>query len=749
MVQKKNKATDNESAAGEKVTPAATKRKKSITPEAAVQAPQSDAAVETKADKKPKTAKTATKKTSDKKTTEKAKAPRKPSTRAKKEVKAPDNIAAPVSAPKIEEPIVPVISEEKKLSPVSQKLQEPSAPQVKHEVKQPAVPSPKPVETVPQPAAPAAQVKPQPPAAVPLVSKGTITINELTTVRDLAEKMTQRPGDIIKKLLTMGSLATINQRLDIDTATLLAHEFGYEVKQAPIYAEVELIEEKEDASKLKHRPPVVTIMGHVDHGKTSLLDAVRKSRIVDAEAGGITQHIGAYKVKTPKGEIAFLDTPGHEAFTAMRSRGAKATDIVVLVVSATDGVMPQTVEAIDHARAANVPIIVAVNKIDLPTANPQGVKQALSKYNLVPEEWGGDTIMVDVSARNNINIDQLLEMILLKAEMMELKANPGRDARGVVIEAKLDTRRGPVATVLIQNGTLHVGDNFVVGSTNGKIRAMIDEHGHRLIEAAPSTPVEILGITMPPQAGDQFIVVADERQARAIASSRQIRAREDSLKPRHHLTLEDISSGKVKELRLVLKTDVQGSLGALQDSLERLSTHEINLKIIHSGAGSITESDVTLAAASDALIIGFNLRPDSSVERLAEREGVSIRIYRIIYDAIADVRAAMEGLLEPELKETIIGKAQVRQVFKLSKSGIVAGSIVTEGKAIRGSKVRLVRNNIIVFEGTVSSLKRFKEDVKEVEKGYECGISLENFSDYKPGDTFEFFSQEKIARKLA
>ena len=570
----------------------------------------------------------------------------------------------------------------------------------------------------------------------------------MTTVRDLAEKMSLKPGDLIKKLLSMGSLATINQRIDQDTATLLAHEFGFAVTHAPLYIETELADEKVDPAKLKERPPVVTIMGHVDHGKTSLLDAVRKSRITEGEAGGITQHIGAYKVKTPRGSIAFLDTPGHEAFTAMRSRGAKATDIVVLVVSAADGVMPQTVEAIDHARAASVPIIVAINKIDLPTANPQGVKQELSKYNLMPEEWGGDTIMVEVSARNNINIDHLLEMILLKAEIMELKANPDRTARGVVIEAKLDPKRGPVATILVQSGTLRVGDNFVAGTTSGKIRAMLDEHNRRLIDAPPSTPVEILGVTTPPQAGDQFIVVADERQARDIAIARQIRARDEQLRPRHHLTLEDISAGKVRELRIIIKTDVHGSLGALQDSLERLSTHEINLKIIHSGVGGITESDVTLAAASDALIIGFNLSPDSNIKKLADHEGVSIRIYRIIYDIIADVRAAMEGLLEPEVKETATGKAQVRQVFKVTKAGTVAGCMVTEGKAVRGGKVRLVRDNIIVYEGTVGSLKRFKEDAREVEKGYECGISLENFSDTRVGDLLEFFSQEKVARKL-
>jgi translation initiation factor IF-2 len=432
----------------------------------------------------------------------------------------------------------------------------------------------------------------------------------------------------------------------------------------------------------------------------------------------------------------------------MRSRGAQATDIVVLVVSAADGVMPQTVEAIDHARAANVPIIVAINKIDLPTANPNQVKQALTKYNLVSEDWGGDTIMVEVSAKKNMNIDQLLEMIVLKAEIMELKANPDTAARGVVVEAKLDPRRGPVATVLIQKGTLRVGDNFVVGMTCGKVRAMINDHGSRLENAGPGDPVEILGITIPPHAGDHFVVANDERTCRDISQVRQQRARDESLRPHHHLSLEDISAGKVKELRVIIKTDVQGSLEALKDSLERLSTSEISLRLIHSGVGGITESDVTLAAASDAMILGFNVRPEPAAEKMADHEGVNIRVYRIIYDMINEVRAAMEGMLEPTIKEVLTGKAQVRQVFKITKAGIIAGSIVTEGKIIRGSKMRLIRDNVIVHEGTISSLKRFKEDVREVEKGFECGISLDNFSDIKPGDIVEAFTQEKVNRTL-
>lgn len=578
---------------------------------------------------------------------------------------------------------------------------------------------------------------------------GQISINELITVKDLAEKMNLKVGDVLKKLLSMGSLATINQRLDTDTAILLANEFNYDAKLSSIYSEDDVEEENDDPVKMKPRSPVVTIMGHVDHGKTSLLDAIRSSHVVDGEHGGITQHIGAYKVKTPNGgNVTFLDTPGHEAFTAMRSRGAQVTDIVVLVVSAADGVMPQTIEAINHAKAANVPIIVAVNKIDLPTADPQKIRQEISGYGLMPEEWGGDTIMVDISAKKRMNIDSLLEMILLRAELMELKANPDRSAEGIVVEARLDSRRGPIATMLVQKGTLRVGDNIVVGTTYGKLRAMADEYGKRFNEAPPSTPVEVLGINEPPQAGDKFVVLQQESQAREIAQSRKEKAKADALRPRMHLSLQDISSRKTKDLRIILKADVQGSLGALGDALERMSTSEISLNIIHRGAGSITESDIALAVASDALIVGFNLRPDATVEKLAEREGVSINVYRIIYDLIADVKAAMEGLLDPDMKEKVLGKAVVKQVFRLSTYGTISGCSVIEGKIQRGTKARLLRDNIIVFEGNISSLKRFKDDVREVEKGYECGIGLENFADIKAGDIIESFTTEKIARKL-
>ncbi|MDR1260069.1 MAG: translation initiation factor IF-2 [Endomicrobium sp.] len=577
-----------------------------------------------------------------------------------------------------------------------------------------------------------------------------ILISELTTVKDLADKMKLMYGDVLKKLLLMGSISTVNQRLDADTATLLANEFGYNTKFLSIYSEEKINIQKEDLSKSKPRPAVVTIMGHVDHGKTSLLDVIRSSNIVEREHGGITQHIGAYKVKMPKKEeyIVFLDTPGHEAFTAMRSRGTQVTDIVILVVSANDGVMPQTIEAISHAKVANVPIIVAINKIDLPTADSKKVRQELSNHGLIPEEWGGDVIMIDISAKQKININFLLEMILLKAEMMELKSNPDKNAEGVVVEAKLDSRRGPVATLLVQSGTLKIGDNIVVGTAYGKIRAMINECGEKFNKVFPSTPIEVLGIGETPQVGDKFVVVNHESYAREIVQSRKVKIKEASLKPKYYLSLADINSRRVKSLRIILKTDVQGSLGALSDSLEKLSTSEISLKIIHKGAGAITESDVALAVASNALIIGFNLRPDVAIEKIINSEGVSINIYRIIYDLISDVKAAMEGMLEPDVKEKIIGKATVRQIFKLSNHEIISGCFITDGKIQKSAKVRLLRNSIIIFEGNISSLKRFKDDVKEVEKGYECGICFENFSDIKLGDIIENFTIEKISRKL-
>lgn len=591
---------------------------------------------------------------------------------------------------------------------------------------------------------------------VPAVPPGPVRlkmqISEVITVKELADKLQVKVADLIKKLMGLGTLATINQRIHPDIAILVADALGVDVEVVPLFGE-ELMgtETPDDPQALKPRPPVVTIMGHVDHGKTSLLDAIRKTRVAEQEAGGITQHIGAYQVESPKGAVVFLDTPGHEAFTAMRARGAQVTDLVVLVVAADDGVMPQTVEAIDHARAAGVQILVAINKIDLPTAAPERVKQELAKHQLIPEEWGGKTIFVEVSAKKRLNLERLLEMILLEAELLELKANPDRPAQGVVIEARLDPRRGPVATVLVQKGTLRVGDIMVAGVTFGKVRALFDERGQRLLQAGPSQPAGLLGLNGTPQAGDKLVAVQDERTAREIAERRQMHSRQETL-ARRHVTLEDfhreMAEGKTKELKLILKADVQGSLGALRDSLERLSTGDIRLKVIHAGVGGVIASDVSLAAASDAVLIGFNVRPDPSSESLAQREGIDLRTYRIIYEAVADVRAAMEGLLEPERSERRLGRAAVKQVFRVSKVGNVAGCQINDGKFQSGCKVRIMRDQRVMFEGTVAGLRRFKEDVREVEQGFECGIRVEGFQDIRPGDVLEAFVVEERARKL-
>ncbi|PIU83411.1 MAG: translation initiation factor IF-2 [Elusimicrobia bacterium CG06_land_8_20_14_3_00_38_11] len=592
-------------------------------------------------------------------------------------------------------------------------------------------------------------VKPFPPK--PAVPRQKIKIDESITVSDLASKMNIRPAELIKKMMLSGILLTINQRVATDVASVVAGKFGYDVEVVPLYGDVEE-EVEEDKSKLVHRAPIVTIMGHVDHGKTSLMDAIRLSNVVASEAGGITQHIGAYKVKTPGGEIVFLDTPGHEAFTAMRARGAQVTDIVVLVVAADDGVMPQTIEAIDHARAANVPIIVAINKIDMPAANVQKVKQELSNQNLQPEDWGGKTITVEVSAKKRIGIEKLLELILLQAEIMELKANPKRPALGVIVEAKVSSKQGPVATVLIKTGTIKVGDYFVAGTSSGKVRAMHNDRGKRLFEAGPSTPVEIMGFQWAPQSGDKFFVVNDEKEARNISEIRQQSRRDEKLSRRKHLTLEDFHknriSGKAKELALILKADVRGSVEVLRDSLEKLSTSEVTLKIIHSGIGGINDSDVILAAASDAVIIGFNVRSETTALSLAQREEVEIKTYRIIYEAINEVKAAMEGLLEPDKKEVYVGRARVLKTFKVAKTGTIAGCLVIDGKISRTGGARLLRDNAIIYEGKLASLKRFKDDVKEVEKGFECGTMLENFGDIKEGDVIESFAIELVKRKL-
>ncbi len=582
----------------------------------------------------------------------------------------------------------------------------------------------------------------------PKASKRKIRIEEAIVVSDLAKAMGIKATEVIKKLLLLGLPVTVNQAIDFDTASLVASEFGYEVEKKGFEEEDILVRQEDRPEDLLPRPPVVTVMGHVDHGKTSLLDAIRHTNVTSEEAGGITQHIGAYHVSIDKGDIVFLDTPGHEAFTAMRARGAKVTDIVVLVVAADDGVMQQTIEAINHAKAANVPIIVAINKIDKPNANPEKVKRQLSELGLVPEEWGGNTIMVGVSAKKKIGIEDLLEMILLQAEIMELKANPNKMARGRVIEAKLEKGRGPVATVLIQEGTLHVGDAFVCGTNYGRVRNIFNDKGQRIEKAGPSMPVEVIGLSGVPQAGDDFVVVADEKQARTIAEHRLRKQRERELSLTTKVTLEklyeQIRQGQLKELNLILKTDVHGSLEALSEAIKKLSHPEIKINIIHATTGAINETDIMLASASNAIVIGFNVRPDAKVEELAQREKVDVRFYNVIYQVIDDIKAAMAGLLEPEYREKVLGRAEVRQVFHISKVGNVAGCYVESGTILRNAKVRVLRDQIVVYDGKIASLRRFKEDVKEVKAGFECGILVENFNDIKVGDILEAYVLEEV-----
>ncbi len=580
-----------------------------------------------------------------------------------------------------------------------------------------------------------------------------VTLTGSITVQELAKRIGKTAAEVIKYLMGQGIMATINQELDLETAALVAQDLGaiVEIKaEKPITELEDLVDPPET---LRERPPVVTVMGHVDHGKTSLLDAIRRTNVTASEAGGITQHIGAYQVRLKNRKITFLDTPGHAAFTAMRARGAQATDIAILVVAADDGVMPQTVEAINHAKAAGVPIVVAINKIDRPEANPERVKQQLTEYGLVPEEWGGDTIMVPVSAVTKEGINELLEMVLLTADVAELKANPDRPARGIVIEAQLDRGRGPVATMLVQKGTLKIGDNLVAGSVYGRVRAMVDDRGERVNSAPPSTPVEVLGLSDLPEAGDIFQVVEDEKLARQIASSRQEEKRQEELKAASKTTLDDLfkqmEAGEVKELNLVIKGDVQGSVEALRGALEQLSTSEVKVNLLHGGVGAITETDVMLAAASKAIIIGFNVRPEANnVRKAAEEAGVEIRLYRVIYEVIDDVRAAMSGLLEPEEREVILGRAEVRATFKVPKAGTVAGCFVTEGKIQNRALARVIRDGVVVFEGRIESLKRFKDDVREVAQGYECGVGLERFNDIKEGDIIEAYNIEEIQREL-
>lgn len=582
-----------------------------------------------------------------------------------------------------------------------------------------------------------------------------LKVHDATTVADIANGLGINPNELIAKLIGLGVMATINQRLDMDTIQIIAEEYNFHVERVDLYGDDvfnKLLEEDTDPSRAIMRPPVVTVMGHVDHGKTKLLDAVRSTDVVSQEAGGITQHIGAYYVKTPGGDIVFLDTPGHEAFTAMRARGAMVTDIVVLVIAAPEGVMPQTREAISHAKAANVPIIVALNKIDLEGANIENVKQQLMQHGLVPEEWGGNTVMVPISAKNNIGIDLLLENILIQAEILELKADPECRARGTIIEGRLEPGRGPVATVLIQQGTLQIGEPFVTGVYSGRIRAMRNDKGEHIEVAGPAMPVEVLGIEDVPSAGDPFLVVSDDAQAKQISARLQQIQRERELKRTAHITLEDLHSqieaGKIKELRVIVKGDVQGSVEALCESLMKIESEKVRINIIHSGVGAVTESDVMLASTSNALIIGFNVRPHVQVNDLAKREYVDIRTYRIIYDVINDIRKAMTGMLDKTFKENVLGHAEVREVFKVSRSLSVAGLYVQDGKLLRNSPMRLLRDSVVVYEGRLSSLKRFKDDVREVASGYECGIGLENFNDIRQGDVIECFQMEEVVSTL-
>ena len=579
-----------------------------------------------------------------------------------------------------------------------------------------------------------------------------IEIGQSITVKELAEKLQKPSNDVIRTLIFSGVMAAINAEIDFETAEKVCTEYGVIAEKKEEIQELEVLQiEEDDDENLQKRPPIVTVMGHVDHGKTSLLDCIRKAKVTDTEAGGITQHIGAYTIKLNGEEITFLDTPGHEAFTAMRARGAQITDVVILVVAADDGIMPQTKEAIAHCKAAGVPMVVAINKIDKPGANIDRVKQELAEQGLLAEDWGGDTICEEVSAKQNLNIDKLLEMVLLTAEMLELKANKDRRAVGTVIEAKLDKGRGAVASLLVQNGTLKVGDSILVGSTYGRIRAMFDDTGKKIKSAGPSIPVEVLGLSEVPEAGDRFNQVKDEKTARNMAEARKDKLKAETLSASHRVSLEDlynqIKEGKVKELAIIVKADVQGSVEAIKQSLEKLSTDDVKVRVIHGGVGAITETDITLATASNAIVIGFNVRPDNNAASIADSNGVDIKTYRIIYDAIEDVKSAMIGMLEPEYKEVILGTAEVRETYKISNVGTIAGCYVLKGKLQRNAETRVIRDGIVIFESSLSSLKRFKDDAKEVNAGYECGLTVEKFNDIKEGDILECFMMEAIKRK--
>lgn len=789
MTTKKTTNSEEESSAKKK--PAAKKTTASKTAAKKPAAKKTASAKKTTAAKKPAAKKTATAK------------PRKTAAKAK---------AEEITAPKIEEAqtaqaAAPQIQSEVKTeaqrpapqaaAPAAEKPVEPkqapaAAPvQPKAEAKPAHTPAPqaRPQEQVrPQQAAPAAQPKPQQPAPVqqpkpqqpahhnrpqggnfdrhghakpvqpqePKKDEKVIKIVGQPTVKELAEKMNIKTNDFIKKLMMMGIFATINQRLEKDMIELIVDECGFKAELAEEDLTKEaaaLMETQDDPSSLQPRSPVITIMGHVDHGKTSLLDAIRKSNVVAGEAGAITQHIGAYRVKTPRGTLTFLDTPGHEAFTAMRARGAQATDIVVLVVSATDGIMPQTIESMEHAKAAGTPIIVAVNKIDLPGANVDRVKQDLAARGLVPEEWQGTTIFVEISAKKNINIDKLLEMIALQAEMMELKANPDRPGVGVILESKRDNKRGVVATVLVQKGTMKVGDPFIVGTNYGRIRALIDENSQRYQKIGPSVPAEILGINgEPPQVGDTLYIMPSEKEARYAAEKRKLAQKEDSQAHRKQMSLmslakNDENGNSVKKLSLILKADVQGSIEAIKDALLRIPSDEVEVDIILSAPGNVNESDILLAKASNAVVIGFHVDVENKAQAEAEREGIEIRRYTIIFELLEDIKAAMEGLLEPDVVETVVGTATIKKVMKLS-SGLISGSLVESGTITRGFEVRVKRNGEEVGHGKIGGLKRFKDDVKEVEKGYECGILIEGFKGVAEGDVIECFRKDNVTRRI-
>ena len=585
------------------------------------------------------------------------------------------------------------------------------------------------------------------------IEKAVIT-SETITVKELSEKIGKPAAEIIKKLFILGIMATINQEIDFDTCSLIASDYGIELEHnvAKTFEEVlqESSDEVDESTELVERPPVVTIMGHVDHGKTSLLDAIRNSSVTEGEAGGITQHIGAYTVTCNGRTITFIDTPGHEAFTSMRARGAQVTDIVILVVAADDGIMPQTVEAINHAKAANVPIIVAINKMDRETANPERVKQQLTEHGLVSEEWGGDTICVPVSAKTQMGLDSLLEMVLLEADVLELKANPNRLAKGTIIEAELDKGRGPIATVLVQNGTLKIGDTIVAGTAYGRVRAMVDDKGKRVAKAGPSQPVEVLGFSEVPAAGDILNVAEIDKLSRQVAEERRDKQKAEQLKNLSKVSLDDlfsqIAEGQIKDLNIIVKADVQGSVEAVKQALEKLSNDEVRVRCIHGGVGAITGSDIMFASASNAIIIGFNVRPDAAARAAAEKEKVDMRLYRIIYNAIEDIEKAMKGMFKPVYEENTLGRISVRDTFKVSGVGTIAGAYVQDGKVTRNAQIRVVRDGIVIHEGKIASLKRFKDDAKEVAAGYECGIGIENFNDIREGDTIEAFEMVEVKR---